>query len=509
MNQADVTAAGGFATQRPHVGCPCAWSTSAGSRSRAARMSWTVVGALAVGLCLVAQDPVRAAEAGLYAIAGQPDRDVHSPNRIPIVLYRVEDGALTKVRTVATRRQGAVLVRAYREKGYVFVVSEGAKAGSFLVDILDLGDLSRQRSADLDVCAGCGYDEAHLLERDGRLIFYIGASPHVRGVIGVGSGTPSRRVGLDLASGEYVDDIGRADVTDIHNTGAQSGGIEGDDYVVGIRGRQGRSSTERGVVPEVAVELEWRLPPWSVTPQAPGLVQQVNNDRIRVLHGEWAEWVPLDEARMENFVEAIRRRLARPGADEWLESDRAIRDLRGMVGRPTGGERLVFDKTTESWTRVSASVLPEGPTRGFGRWLALEVWHNTAHIRSTRALQERPRERADHDGPFPTAAERFLSRGEMPRGRLVFYDTRSDARKNDEPVDRELFVTAASGTQIEHDTGDPDSEILLIDDKDVAYFRVGDELRRADLEPGGLANEEVIAEAPELLAVHWLVWGTY
>lgn len=125
--------------------------------------------ALAIGLCLLSLEPLRSAEPQLYAIAGQPDRDVHSHYRIPVVLYRVGDGTLAKVRTVATRRQGAVLVRAYRERGHVFVVSEGAKPGSFLVDILDLGDLSRQRSADFDVCAGCGYDEAHLLERDGRL----------------------------------------------------------------------------------------------------------------------------------------------------------------------------------------------------------------------------------------------------------------------------------------------------------------------------------------------------
>ena len=486
-------------------GLPSSSQESAGRRDRCRAAICTVV----VGFCGYLPLSTHGQESELYAIAGQPVRDEVRYARIPIVLYRVADGTLTKVRTVATRRQGAVVVRAYREKGYVFVVSDGAKAGSFLVDILDLGDLSRQRSADFDVCTDCGYDEAHLLERAGRLIFYIGASPHVRGSIGVGSGTPRRRVGLDLASGEYVDDIGRADVTHIHNTGAQSGGIDGDDYVEGIRWRQRRSSAERGVVPEVAVELDWRLPTSFPTPQAPGLVQQVNNDRIRVVYGEWAEWVPLDEARMENLVEAMRQRLAHPGADEWLESDRAIRDLRAMIGRPTGGERLVFDKTTERWTRVPASLLPEGPTRGFGRWLALELWHDTAHIRAMRTPQERPRNRADRGGPFPTAAERFLSRGEMPRGRLVFYDTRSDARKNDGPGDRGLFVATASGTPIEHDTGNPDSEILLIDDNDVAYFRVGDELRRADLEDGRLANEEVIAEAPELLAVHWLVWGMY
>ena len=42
---------------------------------------------------------------------------------------------------------------------------------------------------------------------------------------------------------------------------------------------------------------------------------------------------------------------------------------------------------------------------------------------------------------------------------------------------------------------------------DAVHFRVGEELRRADLRDGTLANEETVAKAPELLAVHWLFRG--
>ena len=90
--------------------------------------------------------------------------------------------------------------------------------------------------------------------------------------------------------------------------------------------------------------------------------------------------------------------------------------------------------------------------------------------------------------PFLSAAGRFRAREVTPTGRLLFYDTRS-------------------GTSTRRDTGQPDSEVLLVDEDNVAYFRVSDELRRGHLVDGGLANEEVVARAPELWGVHWLVKG--
>lgn len=160
-----------------------------------------------------------------------------------------------------------------------------------------------------------------------------------------------------------------------------------------------------------------------------------------------------------------------------------------MISPRFEGERLVFGKAAGRWFRLPASRLPAGPTRAFGPWLAVEEWRDAG---TSRTPEERISALEVRDGPFPT-------------GRLLFYDTRPDAAADAEHP----FLEMSSGRLIEHHAGDPDSEILLIDDNDVAYFRVGDELRRADLRDGGLANEEVLAKARELLAVHWLVRGSY
>lgn len=400
--------------------------------------------ALAAGLCALAGACLHGGEE-LYAIAGVPLGSIADS---PVVLYRVDRGSLAKVRTVATLRQNPHVVKSYPEKGFVFVVSDGAFDGSFLVDVLDLGDMSRERSVDFDydACSGCNFREARLLERGGRLVFYIRA----RGASLDGTRV-TQYLGLDMHSGEFVRDIGRADVTYLHHAGGQPGGVDGSDVLVSIGVR-----VQHPEVPYVTrnpdtFDLHWRLPDGFSRPEGGRIYQVANNDHARVVSvGGGAKGTP-----------------------QWL----------------------VFDKSVGRWTGVPVSTFPfGGDARLVGRWLVREevregmdneAWRNIAQA-DPAVWPAAPQQRGE--GPFWSAEVRADLRDRTPTGRLQFYDTRT-------------------GNVAVHDTGHLDSETLMIDDYDAVYFRVGDELHRADLGDGTLANVETVAKAPELLAVHWLLRG--
>lgn len=147
-------------------------------------------------------------------------------------------------------------------------------------------------------------------------------------------------------------------------------------------------------------------------------------------------------------------------------------------------EHLVFEKRTRRWSRIPLAEFPGGRSRARRHWLVQEVTH-PGFDEDALDVDLLDTYRSE---PFLSASERFRYGEVTPTGRLLFYDTRS-------------------GTATEHDAHEPDSEVLLIDEEDVAYFRVSDELRRGRLVDGRLANEEVVARAPELWGVHWLVMG--
>ena len=397
----------------------------------------TALQVLAIGLCVLAVARIHGDEA-LYGIAGHPVFEMGDP--FPVVLYRVQNGALAKVRTIATRRQNAWVVKSYPEKGFVFVVSDGAAEGWYLVDILDLADMSKERSVDFDLCGGCVYGNARLLDRNGRVIFYVQAGRYYR----ESQTLVSQSLGLDMHRGAFVNDIDFADVTYLHHAGAQSGGVDGSDFVRGIHARAETPDQPYVGLNEDRSDLNWRLPAWFSMPEGGGLIQNANNDHVRVLSS-----------------------------------------LRGDAG-----QWLVFDKAAERWSSVPLSVFPPGGVRVLRRWLVRE---DSRPGYDAAAWPDRdgagPASGAGAREPrFPPAVQRMGRREETPTGVLQFFDTRT-------------------ATLTEHDTGHPDSEVLLIDEHDAAYFRVDDELRRADLDGGGLANEELVAKGPELLGVHWLVRG--
>lgn len=74
---------------------------------------------------------------------------------------------------------------------------------------------------------------------------------------------------------------------------------------------------------------------------------------------------------------------------------------------------------------------------------------------------------------------------------------------------RMVLYNPETGQWVIHDTGEADCEVLLVDEDDVAYYRINDELLRADISGEKLANIERIVKAPEMLNVHWLVKGSW
>ena len=142
----------------------------------------------------------------------------------------------------------------------------------------------------------------------------------------------------------------------------------------------------------------------------------------------------------------------------------------------------VFDKAAGEWSRLDVPG-GYGPFRAFGHWLAMEDLQDF-----TPGSLDLERLKAHWFSPFLSAAERFEMRGYGPSGRLSFYNVRT----------KDLIV---------HETGEPNSEVLYVDEGDVAWYRVSDELRRARILGDRLGPPEVIAKGPELWAVHWLFFG--
>lgn len=142
----------------------------------------------------------------------------------------------------------------------------------------------------------------------------------------------------------------------------------------------------------------------------------------------------------------------------------------------------VYDKAAAEWFHLDVPM-GMGSFRAFGYWLVRE------DIQPYKpGVLDLKHYRWHQFPPFLSVAERFESRRYAPSGRLYFYNGRT----------RDAIV---------HDTGEPDTEILFVDDEDMAWYRVSDELRRAPILEGRLGPSEVVVAAPELWAVHWLFFG--
>ena len=410
-------------------------------------------------------------EEQVYVIASEPYPNTDfSPS--PAILYRVEGGRLEKVRTITTVKQDTLFVDPYPDHGYVFVGSVGARPGAFLLDVLDLGSVGVELTLDLDGCWGCNasnrrsgcmgcrYATSHLLNRDGRLIYMI--RPGTRNSEQLDCACQD--LGVDVRTGEAITGLGTGDLQYAYQYGAPGGLVDGGEFGADIYGG-GTRARARGTADVNGHDLGWELPLG-----------------VKLEAGRWG-----DSARL--MIDNDNMRVLGPIT----------------VGEPDrhAAERLfyVFDKESGEWSRLKllgsgvpmpalrhyvSSLDMSGtyfPMRAFRDWLATEeiYGYEPGALEMERLAEQR-------FGPFRSAAERFVLRQTAPSGRFRLHNAQT----------RLLIV---------HDTGEPNSEVLYVDEDDVAWYRVSDELRRAPIQDGRLGPPEVIVKSPELWAVHWLFLG--
>lgn len=412
----------------------------------------------------------------MYVIASDPYPNLPG-NDAPAILYRVEGERLEKVRTITTPRQDTLFVHPYPDKGYVFVGSVGARAGAFLLDVLDLRSLGVERTLDLDGCWGCNatnfrrecrgclYATSHLLNRGGRLIYMIRPAAYWDGAQ---LNCACRDLGVDIVTGEAVADLGSAALGLAYQNGSPGGLVDGGDFGMPVYA-EGTEAIVRDTFEGSPRKLGWQLPP---------------GVRLGTGSGHSGDWANL---LIDNTD--MRVLLVMPFNQRSPPVDAKQRTLH------------VFDKASWQWRTLElpgSGVPMEArwgyvraldspgtylPIRAFGEWLAAEeIYAYKPGALDMESLAEQ------RFGEFRSAAERFERDKVAPSGRFRLYNARTQ-------------------TLIAHDTGEPDSEVLYVGEDDMAYYRVSDELHRAPIQSGRLGPAELVAKAPELWAVHWLFFG--
>ena len=412
----------------------------------------------------------------MYVIASQPYPNTEFlPS--PAILYRVDGGRLEKVRTITTYWQNTLFVHSYPDKGYVFVGSVGARNGAFLLDVLDLRSLSLERTLELDGCWGCNasnhregcmgcrYATSHLLNRDGRQIYMIRTGTWYSEQLDCSC----RDLGVDVVSGETIEGLGTGALRLAYHYGAPGGLVDGGEFGAGIYA-EGTRAVARGEDDSKGHYLGWSLPPdlkldsrtWRSSAQL-----FVNNDYVRVL-APVPSGAPGDRPTSKVFY--VFDKAAGQWSELLLPGSGVFRAASGNYASNLDGSGIYY------------------PLRAFREWLAAEEIHAYEPSPLDRRRLNEIRFGEAPRGPFRLPLERFNARSSMPTGRLLLHNAQT--REN-----------------VTHDTGEPDSEVLYVDGSGVVHLRIGDELRRARIEEGGLGKREIVVKAPEVAAVHWLFFG--
>lgn len=188
----------------------------------------------------------------------------------------------------------------------------------------------------------------------------------------------------------------------------------------------------------------------------------------------YAQQLPLDWTLPEELT------LAREDTIFQLVNNRELRAITALpLITSEGGGRTtlcVQDKRTQEWSSVTVNgnLLR---VRGFGEWIVAE-----------EAYRENEPNNVSYDsspGIFLDAEARFAYSQMSQTGRLYLYNV-------------------LSNTYIEYMTGNPDSEVLLIDDRDI-YIRAGDELIKGLIEGDQIIDQQVVLKGSEMLDFHWLL----
>lgn len=385
----------------------------------------------------------------MYAVAGGiniPRGSFHHTN-FPVVLYRVEDGTLSKVRTIATGNQGSKFVRAYHDLNLLLVGSERISWKTLLLEVVDLSRPLSRRTHDIDPsCGECTLIGAHLVKRGGRLIYLMREGPHhddhrwdhykieLRPSNSKysfhGDGKLSR--GIDLATGSTVNDLSSGVLQDSYSFNGNNAVMDGIPKHFDFSSQSKTFVTDEDQALHQSLREEIDKLPDRYNWLSVSMIQIINTDELRVLWGpSWND----DTISIYHVL------------------DKGRGDLTKIVWE---GNRLT--------------------PRAFHHYLVAEE----ANLHQWEGYNP------DRRAGFMTAEGRFHATSVKQTGRFYLHNVRS-------------------GTQVIHDTGEPDTEILLVSDDDVAYYRVKDELFRADIGADRLENIELVAKSPMVSHVHWLM----
>jgi hypothetical protein len=161
----------------------------------------------------------------------------------------------------------------------------------------------------------------------------------------------------------------------------------------------------------------------------------------------------------------------------------------GTIGKMT---LYIYDKKTRNW-RTEAFDGELSSFRGFGSWIAVnQAEANYVVVNGTAQ-------------PKPVVKE---SPGKAERQQILDPE---DWYRDQAPIDS-LFENyfpgiihlydVRSGRRYRIDTGQGDSEVLLVDGNTI-YYRVNDKLFRADIGPSAIQNPVQIVRNPNVQFAHW------
>ncbi|MDP1932670.1 MAG: hypothetical protein Q8L60_14545 [Gammaproteobacteria bacterium] len=162
-----------------------------------------------------------------------------------------------------------------------------------------------------------------------------------------------------------------------------------------------------------------------------------------------------------------------------LVNNSDIRVISSSLAATEGGDSTtlhLYSKPSQEWSSLTLNG-NSLRVRGFGEWIAAEEAYRDEIQTGFAGYDVAP-------GEFLDADERFAYSESRQTGRFYLHN-------------------AFSKSTSEHNTGNPDSEVLLIDG-DTVYIRVADELIKSQIVAGRIMNQEVILKSPEVLHVHWL-----
>lgn len=160
-------------------------------------------------------------------------------------------------------------------------------------------------------------------------------------------------------------------------------------------------------------------------------------------------------------------------------------------GEPGTYRYYFHNKLDDTWHTHAFDGNGNWAIRGFGEWVAIEEIHTIPDAEKPQAgaeFYERLRS-VDSGSEYLDATSRYLYSEVRATGRLFIYNVH----------ERKEFII---------ETGEPDSEILLIENNQV-YYRMDDGIYRADIELRAeqLTNTTLLVSAPEVRNMHWAFLG--